>query len=78
MLPKEFARALRDEAPNVKSRISNSQLSTLVHYLVKEEMGQVSFDKLLTALNLSERDPPLRQDQLDKIRAARGAVEQTL
>ena len=62
MLPKEFARALRDEAPNVKSRISNSQLSTLVHYLVKEEMGQVSFDKLLTALNLSERDPPLRQD----------------
>ena len=78
MLPKEFARALRDEAPNVKSRISNSQLSTLVHYLVKEEMGHVSFDKLLTALNLSERDPPLRQDQLEKIRAARGAVEQSL
>ena len=34
----------------------------------------VSFDKLYRALNLSERDPPLRQDQIDSIRQTKSTI----
>lgn len=62
MLPKDFARALRQEVPNLKAKLTNQKLGIMVHYLVLEELGMVSFNKLYRALNLTERDQPLRQD----------------
>lgn len=67
MPPKDFARALKIEVPGLKDQLTNSKLTLLVHYLVKEEFGIVSFEKLHRALNLTERDPPLRQDKLQEI-----------
>ena len=68
MLPKEFARALRQEVPGLIDKLTNSKLSILVNYLVQEELGMVSYDKLFRALGLHDRDPPLRQDHLETIR----------
>mmetsp|Transcript_20306 Transcript_20306/g.25055 ORF Transcript_20306/g.25055 Transcript_20306/m.25055 type:complete len:82 (-) Transcript_20306:1878-2123(-) len=53
MQPKDFARALKLEVPNLKDKLTNNKLSLLVHYLVLEEFGIVSFEKLHRALNLS-------------------------
>lgn len=50
----------------------------MVHYLVQEELGKVSYDKLYRALNLTERDQPLRQDQIEHIRGLRAQVTQQL
>ena len=69
MLPKEFARALKQEVPGLIDKLTNSKLSILVNYLVQEELGMVSYDKLFRALNLHDRDPPLRQDHLETIRS---------
>ena len=60
MIPRDFARALRVEVPNLKDTLTTAKLSLLVHYLVQEEFGVVSFEKLHRAMNLTERDPPLR------------------
>ena len=74
MQPKDFARALKLEVPNLKDQLSNAKLTLLVHYLVREEFGIVSFEKLHRALNQSDQDPPLRQDKLDEIKAQVGKV----
>ena len=68
MLPKEFARALKQEVPGMKEKLTNANLSILVNYLVQEELGMVSYDKLFQALGLHDRDPPLRQNHLEEIR----------
>ena len=78
MLPKDFARALKQEVPNLKERLTNPKLSLLVHYLVKEQFGIVSYEKLHRALNLTERDPPLRQDKLEEIQRTRVAFDNEL
>lgn len=78
MQPKDFARVLKQEVPNLKDSLTNAKLSTLVHYLVKEQFGIVSFEKLHRALNLTERDPPLRQDKLEEIKATKVAFEKEL
>ena len=78
MLPKDFARALKLEVPNLKSAFPNQKLSLLVHYLVQEELGLVSFEKLYRALGLSERDPPLRQDKIDSIRQSNKEITKQL
>ena len=69
MLPKEFARALKQEVPGMMDKLTNPKLTILVNYLVQEELGMVSYDKLFRALSLHDRDPPLRQDHLDTIRS---------
>ena len=56
MLPKDLARALRAEVPNLKAKLTNQKLGIMVHYLVQEELGMVSYNKLYRALNLTERD----------------------
>jgi hypothetical protein len=43
-----------------KQSLTKSAVSNLVHYLVKEEPGRVSFQKLYQALNLPESESPLR------------------
>ena len=76
MLPNDFARALKHEVPNSMQHLPNIKLSLLVHYLVQEELGMVSFDKLHRALNLTDRDQPLRQDKLDEIHAVKKEIKQ--
>ena len=44
----------------------------MIHYLVRDEPGMVSFEKLYEALNLDDRDRPLKQEgvaELKKYRA---------
>ena len=43
-------------------------LQDLAAYLSREEVGMVSFKKLLQAMNLSDNDPPLAQDGVDELR----------
>lgn len=78
MRPKDFAFALKSECPGLKEKFTNDKLSLLVHYLVCEELGMVSYQKLHQALNLREQDPPLKQDMLDEIRRARGVIQDQL
>lgn len=71
MAPKEFKYALSAEfrdVPTIRTKIdSNSTLSLLIHYLVREEPGRVSYAKLLAALALPDQDPPLRQDGIENL-----------
>ena len=67
--PAQFRQALASEVPGLIDRLTNSKLSLLVHYLVQEEFGKVSFDKLIRALNLSGVEAPLPQSKVDEIRA---------
>ena len=78
MRPKDFALALKSECPSLKDSLSNDKLSILVNYLVMEELGMVSFQKLHSALNLRETDPPLPQDKLQEIYKARGVIGEQL
>lgn len=78
MQPKDFARALKQEVPNLQGQLTNQKLSLLVHYLVREEFGIVSFEKLHRALNQSDQDPPLRQDKLEEIKQQVGKIHAQL
>ena len=60
MRPKDFASVLKQEVPGLKDKFSNEKLSILVNYLVAEEMGMVSFQKLHTALSMRDSDQPLK------------------
>jgi hypothetical protein len=54
------------KSPTIALKIeSKTTLSDLIHYLVKEEPGRVSFAKLLQALALPDNQPPLKQDSID-------------
>ena len=78
MRPKDFAMALKQECPGLKDKFTNDKLSILVNYLVMEELSMVSFQKLHSALNLRESDPPLPQDLLQEIFKNRGAIVEQL
>ena len=78
MRPKDFAVALKSECPSLKDTFTNDKLSILVNYLVMEELGMVSFQKLHSALNLRDSDPPLPQDKLQEIYKARGVIGEQL
>jgi len=43
MQPKDFARALKQECVQLQDQLTNQKLSLLIHYLVQEELGMVSF-----------------------------------
>ena len=43
MRPKDFATVLKMECPTLKEKFTNDKLTLLVHYLVAEELGLVSF-----------------------------------
>ena len=62
----------------MKDKFTNDKLGILVHYLVMEELGMVSFQKLHSALNMRETDPPLPQDRLQEIFKARGIIGEQL
>ena len=70
--------ALKQECPGLKDKFTNDKLSILVNYLVMEELSMVSFQKLHSALNLRESDPPLPQDLLQEIFKNRGAIVEQL
>lgn len=69
MSPKSFRDALMEEfnkSPTIAPKIeSKTILSDLIHYLVKEEPGRVSYAKLLQALALQDHEAPLKQDNID-------------
>jgi len=60
--PKHFKRALEKECPTLKDDFSKPNLSILVNYLVREELGMISYGKLYQALNLKDNEMPLPQD----------------
>ena len=64
MTPKDFARALKRECATLakSGQLKDDSLTLLVHYLVREELGMVSFNKLFQALNQKDTDYPLPQD----------------
>ena len=65
----EFREALKKEVPPQLAKKFNDQEGVKVmHYLVREEYSMVSFEKLYEALNLTEQDPPLRQEKADEYR----------
>ena len=78
MRPKDFSLALKKEVPNLTDKLTNAKLTLIVHYLAQEELGMVSFDKLNRALNLSDKDQPLRQDLVQEIRAKKAVIKQDL
>lgn len=71
MSPKSFRDALIEEfgksavlAPKIESK---TVLADLIHYLVREEPGRVSYAKLLEALALPDHYQPLKQDGVEDI-----------
>ncbi len=77
MSPKEFANAIKKACElnqQLKQELTNQRISYLVHYLVLEQIGQVSFEKLHRAMNLDRNDAPLRQDKIDEILATKKAI----
>ena len=58
--PSAFKSAIHKEVSStLKQKLTDSEISNMIHYLVREEPGMVSFEKLYEALNLDDRDPPL-------------------
>ena len=65
----EFRTILQKEiSPQLSKKISDQDILNLVNYLVREEHNMVSFEKLYEALELTERDVPLRQEKVDEYR----------
>lgn len=58
--PSVFKKMLQRElsAPLMK-RLTDDHIKNMVHYLVREEPGMVSFDKMYAALQLPQGKPPL-------------------
>lgn len=69
MAPKNFKSALVKELGSSKAVMdkvaSTSLLTNTVYYLVREQPGHVSYNKLLQALALGDQDPPLQQELVD-------------
>ena len=60
MRPKDFANAIKTEVVSLADKFTGANLTLLVHYLVQEELGMVSFEKLLRALSLGPTNRPLQ------------------
>lgn len=58
--PEYFAKALKKECPTLRDDFNKANLTILVNYLVKEELGMISYDKLSQALNLKDNEMPLQ------------------
>lgn len=69
MAPKNFKSALVKELGSSKAAMdkvaSTSLLTNTVYYLVREQPGHVSYNKLLQALALGDQEPPLPQELVD-------------
>ena len=74
--PKELHSLLRREVPELlkengmgpNRNIGKKEMTLLIYYLALEEPGTVSITKFFRALNLTSRDPPLQQDQIDQLK----------
>jgi len=82
MSPKSFRDVLLAEfkdSPTIMPKIeSKSVLSDLIHYLVREEPGRVSYAKLLQALALDDHVAPLKQDGIEDILQYQAKVQRQL
>lgn len=59
--PKIFADVLKKSVTaSTKALLSNDVLKLIIYYLIREVPREVSFTKLYSALNLPEREPPLK------------------
>ena len=58
--------------------LTNAEIGNLIHYLVLEELGEVSWQKLNQALRQTARDAPLKQDRVEDIRRRTEAVKSQL
>ena len=50
-------------------RLTDDHIKNMIHYLVREEPGVVSFDKLYLALQQAPGKPPLTQEGVEQLRA---------
>lgn len=58
---KKFNQGLKDWAPVTQKNMSNTQIYRLIDYLVQEDKGKVSLNKLAQAFALHDNDRPLKQ-----------------
>jgi predicted AAA+ superfamily ATPase len=59
--PKVFADVLKKSVTaSTKALLTNDVLKLIIYYLIREVPREVSFTKLYSALNLPEKEPPLK------------------
>ena len=69
MKPAAFKNALMKEVSiPLQKKLTDDEIRNMCHYLVREEPGMVSFEKLYEALNLDDRDQPLMQEGVDELK----------
>ena len=64
-------------APTMK-RLTDDHIKNMIHYLVREEPGVVSFEKLYLALHQQPGKPPLTQEGVEQLRAYTAKVGEQL
>ena len=74
--PPAFKQALHKEVTEpLRKKLTNDEISNMIHYLVRETPGEVSFEKLYEALNLDDREPPLKQEGVEGLREYRAKIK---
>jgi len=77
--PVTFKRILLKEMESrMKPRLTDVFLLDLTAYLSSEEVGIISFRKLLQAMSLSDNDPPLAQDGVEELRGYQNRLKQQI
>ena len=59
---------MKEVSVALQKKLTDDEIRNMCHYLVREEPGMVSFEKLYEALNLDDRDPPLKQERVDELK----------
>ena len=59
---------MKEVSQPLQKKLTDDEIRNMIHYLVREEPGMVSFEKLYEALNLDERDQPLKQERVDELK----------
>ena len=69
MKPINFKKMLQKElSPQLMKKLTDDHIKNMIHYLVREEPGMVSWEKLYEALQQQKGKPPLSQEGVDDLK----------